>query len=312
MKHLFYIVIICSFTTVFGQQIQVVPEKDSMQFGGKLNLEISAKIPMEIVDFTFPRIQLDSAIGKNFEVWKASEISKSSDQNLNGDFFEISQKIEVSCFEMGQVVFEPVPLVIKNDTIYSTPFLVLVDSVTIDPAKEAMDIADVISDDLTGWEKFQIWLTKNWWWLTIMAVVVFLVWFFFIRKRKVIEEPLPEVILPLHEKYLKTLSALVDKQYWNSNHHKQHYLELTDLVRGYFLERFNVNTFDKTSDDIINVVDTLNMPNDLKESTKQLFHKSQFVKFAKESPSHITVEQHNQVVKSLIVATKIQTNTKDE
>jgi hypothetical protein len=111
-----------------------------------------------------------------------------------------------------------------------------------------------------------------WWILIAIAVllVCFLIYKFLLSKKK-------EIILTVYEKTIHDLDALDLKQ--NS---KEFYLEYSDIVRNYLLDRVDLNLFDRTFNELRTLLDK----NDVfdmqsKNTLLNIFAKADMAKFAK-------------------------------
>lgn len=115
-----------------------------------------------------------------------------------------------------------------------------------------------------------------WWILIFIAVVsfIFLVYKFFLSKKK-------EIVLTVYEKTLQNLNAL-DTQ----TNSKEFYLEYSDIVRNYLLERVDLNLFDRTLNELRAMLDK----NDVfdmqsKNQLLNIFARADMAKFAKQDIS---------------------------
>jgi hypothetical protein len=137
-------------------------------------------------------------------------------------------------------------------------------------------------------EKFnwKWYLDYVYWGLAILAalIIAIFVYRYYARKnRKTYVEPeKPKV--PAHITALAALEKIRAEQIWKEEKVKQYYSEISDTIRLYIEERFNVNALESTTDEIMlafrsQVVDPLS-----KEKLQQLLTLSDLVKFAKMFP----------------------------
>lgn len=300
------IVLLCACPTLhFGQSIfHVQAERDSVQIGEPIEIELKLTYSAALGKVVWPHFKEDSSIGSNYEIWNVGDIKKDNSVNENEALLNISQKLTVTTFETGYIPFTPIQVIIDQDTIESNAFLITVSSFKIDTSKAFIDIKPVFEDPLTNWEEFTFWIGNNWWWLAIVIVVITVGLFFVFRKKSKLPEP--EVIISIYEKYSIQYQELMDKALWTNGKVKEHYHELTGLIRSYYLDRFNVSTFEKTTNEIVAITRTISLPKESQEDVIQVFAISEYVKYAKQIPSVYEIEKHNKATIELIEVTQIK------
>ena len=289
----------------FGQAIfHIQANKDSVQIGEPIEIHIELSYPASIGEVIWPDFREDSTIGSNYEIWSVGEIEKENAVNENDAKLLISQKLTIATFQNGYIPFTPIKAILDQDTVESNAFLITVSSVEIDTSKAFIDIKPVFEDPLTGWESFSIWLNNNWWWIAIIVATVTIGLFLIFKKKNKVSEPEP--IISLYDKYTHDYQQLLNKSLWQKNKVKAHYHELTGLIRSYYFDRFTISTFEKTTNEIIAITRTIDIPDELKENLIQVFSLSEFVKFAKQIPSVYEIEKHNTIAGELIEITRIK------
>jgi hypothetical protein len=276
--------------------------KDSAKIGEPIALKVKLDYSADIGSVEWPEFKEDSAIGNNFEVWEVGDLIKQSEINENEALLSISQTINVVSFQTGFIPFLPVSVVLDGDTLVSNALLVTIAEVKVDTTQGFNDIKPVMHDPLTGWESFSLWISNNWWWMTIVLVAVAISLYFILRKKTEIAEP--EIQISIYEKYLLRLDELLNKELWTKDKVKEHYLELTDLIRSYYFDRFGVSTFEKTTNEIITMTGSINIDNEVSRELNHVFKVSEFVKFAKRIPSEFEIQRHNKTTKHLIEVTQ--------
>lgn len=110
--------------------------------------------------------------------------------------------------------------------------------------------------------------------------------FFWLRQRKskYVEAP-PAPPPPLPEEWAEeALKALAEKKLWQGGEVKEHYTELTYILREYLERRYSIHAMEQTSDEIIVQLKKLNLGKDLLMDTEQLLSVADLIKFAKADP----------------------------
>lgn len=103
-------------------------------------------------------------------------------------------------------------------------------------------------------------------------------------------KPKPKV--PAHIVAIEALEQLHNKKLWQSNHHKSYYSNLTDILRTYISERYNVSAMEMTSDEIIAAMRTIELPKKCEMDLQSLLRLADLVKFAKAEPEGEENERH--------------------
>ncbi len=123
---------------------------------------------------------------------------------------------------------------------------------------------------------------NKWWWavLSIIGLTAFLFWFF--RRKK--EIPNEEITLSLKEKTLQSILQLEQKRLWEKNQLKEHYIELSFILRQYLSEHFSINLLEKTSIEAQLILKQYGVSEKLLTEIGVILNGSDMVKFAKSVP----------------------------
>ena len=125
---------------------------------------------------------------------------------------------------------------------------------------------------------------------TIIAIII-VVLFFLVAKRILahygksfsdIFKPAPP--LPPHEIALRDLKKLHSERLWQEGNHKLYYSGLTDILRAYIAGQFGVGALEMTSDEIIEAMRGVEIPQKQKMDLTELLRDADLVKFAKAMP----------------------------
>lgn len=123
---------------------------------------------------------------------------------------------------------------------------------------------------------------KNWWWAVLSAIglILFLLWFFR-RQKAIITEENP---LSLKEKTLQSILHLEQKRMWEKYELKEHYSELSFILRQYLSERFSINLLEKTTLEAQLILKHYGLSENLLSEIGIILNGSDMVKFAKSAP----------------------------
>lgn len=147
---------------------------------------------------------------------------------------------------------------------------------------EIKDIADIIKVRYTFWEIFR-WVLLG---LAVAAVAVGIIYVVRrVKAHKPIIELHPEPIVPPDERALKDLETLRREELWQNGKVKEYYTELTDIVRRYLEEAWQINSTDMTSDETLEAYHTSRAADEGNEAKlRQMLRTADMVKFAKGEP----------------------------
>ena len=89
---------------------------------------------------------------------------------------------------------------------------------------------------------------------------------------------------PPHEVAIKALEALHHQKLWQNNKHKLYYSTLTDILRTYIAGRWEVGAMEMTSDEIIEAMRSVELPQKSAMDLTEILREADLVKFAKYKP----------------------------
>lgn len=94
----------------------------------------------------------------------------------------------------------------------------------------------------------------------------------------------PEPPLPAHIVAIAALEELQNQKLWQNNKHKEYYSALSDILRTYIDGRFGVGAMEMTTDEIIDAVSELDLPQKNAMDLVSVLRDADLVKFAKAMP----------------------------
>ena len=95
-------------------------------------------------------------------------------------------------------------------------------------------------------------------------------------------KPVPP--LPPHEQAFKALEQLRAERLWQEGKHKEYYSALTEILRTYIDGHFGVGAMEMTSDEIIEAMRSVELPQKAAMDLTQILRDADLVKFAKAMP----------------------------
>jgi len=269
----------------FSQEIKVNAKLDTnkITIGDQFNLTIELSKPASAnIDFPF----LQDTIITEIEIIDSKDIDTLSNVN---DIIKMQKVYTLTSFDSGAYIIEAFAFIVDSiDTIYTPKkLLIVVNTVAIDTTKK--EIAD-IKQPFDAPMNFREFIEEYWPYIAItLFVILALVLLFIFRdklKPKKTEKPKP--VKPTEPGYiiaLRELEQLKEKKLWQNNNVKAYYIELTDILRIYLYNQFDIYSLEMTTSETIEEAEKLKIITDeLKSKLIQALSLADFVKFAKAQP----------------------------
>lgn len=116
-----------------------------------------------------------------------------------------------------------------------------------------------------------------------LLIIGFIMWFRRRKARQAAVEVKPIPLLP-HEWATKALDELEQKRLWQSGEIKEHYTNLTGILREYLERRFAIHAMEQTSDEIVEQLRLQHLSQSMLADTAELLSVADLIKFAKADP----------------------------
>lgn len=94
----------------------------------------------------------------------------------------------------------------------------------------------------------------------------------------------PAPPLPPHVAAIQALEALHNQKLWQNNKYKAYYSGLTDILRTYIAGRWEIGAMEMTSDEIIDAMRRVELPDKARMDLTVILRDADLVKFAKATP----------------------------
>jgi hypothetical protein len=207
---------------------------------------------------------------------------------------KIIQKYLVTSFDSGRYQVPPVFTELKNESglkrFYSDYSLLEVIRVKIAPADTAAKIFDIIKP-----YKAPVTIGEVLPWVLIAFVVAAVVWLIYryIKKYRKSDHRTETVIIPdpAHIIAFRELEKLKDEKLWQSGEIKLYYTRLTEILRQYLENRFNVFSLELTTSETLDALYKTGFKKDgTYNQLKGILTSADLVKFAKYSPEPVEHE----------------------
>ncbi len=207
------------------------------------------------------------------------------DDGGGASFVRIVQRLSITSFDTGYWAIPPFRFMVGGQAVETAALLVEVRGVQLDPAIAMHGIKPIHELPFS----LLFWMRNNALILAGGALLALLIAGLVHRLRKrpthtVIASAVKEV-LPLHERVRRDLLALEGERLWQQGQHKGYQSRLTDLLRGYIEERYQVPAMERTTDELLHELRVSPLSNDQRQQLANMLHLADMVKFAKAVPT---------------------------
>lgn len=245
---LYFLVSFLCLSQAQAQQIKVSTslEQDSIWLGDQIKMILVAEYPAGSV-LTFP--QLKDSLANGIEV--LSRIPADSSK-LGDGIIQKRQSYIITAFDSGPHPIAPFLFALHGktppDSLRSNPVTLFVKVPSVDLKKGFADIKKPYGAPVT-FKEIAPWILG----FLLLACIVFLIIYAISRKRRNI----PLFILPSKPKLpphviaLGELDKLKEEQLWQHDKVKDYYTRLTDIIRVYLEDRYNVPAMEQTTHEIL-------------------------------------------------------------
>jgi hypothetical protein len=289
-RFIFFIVSFWFCTFAFAQEYSAKAKLDSAQIliGDHLNVRLEVTAPKGKSVF-IPQLN-DKLLGamENPIDW----ISNSTfDTIVNHDHYILKQTITITAFDSGGYVFPPIPVFDADSQIVAqtNPLFFEVATIVVDTTAAIKDIKNIAKIPFTFHEfwmyvkEYALFIVVG---LLIIGLIIYAIWRYIKKKR--IQKPQPEVkpkpkIKP-HIAALKELEKLRQKKLWEQGRTKEYYTELTDIVRKYIDDQWEIGAMEMVTSEILDALKDTEIHEEVLKRLYQAFSVADLVKFAKYNP----------------------------
>ena len=246
-----------------GSTIKASVDKNKILIGEPIQLTVEVYLsPESVKKFS----SIDSI--EHFELLEKPIIDSTDKEgglNIKGVY-------KITSFDSGHWV---IPSFVLSKDVKSDTIPVDVVFSDFDPAQDYHDIKDILEANPA--EKKAEW----WWYAAGGALLLALLLFYLLKKKKPAPVSVRKVSINPYEEAMKQLEQL----HREKPETKLYYSKLTDIFRLYIFQKKGILSLQKTTDDLVIQLKSLNLGKEQFDKLSQSLRLSDFVKFAKYIPS---------------------------
>jgi len=236
-----------------------------------------------------PWIEIPDTIGKLEVVQKSKIDTLASDSSV----LVRRQTLTITGFDSGFYVITPFRFAFSQpgDTAEyaaeTDPLLITVNTIPVDTTKAIKDIKGPVEVPWT--------LADFLPYIGGVIVAALLVWLIYYLVRKYRKKPVEHVPVvpsrPAHEIAIEELKKLEEEKLWQQGNFKSYHTRLTDVIRNYIENRWQITALEQTTDEILAGFSKGMLTDELYLKLKYLLENADLVKFAKLQPVAYENEQ---------------------
>ncbi|MCB0395141.1 MAG: hypothetical protein KDD36_00720, partial [Flavobacteriales bacterium] len=298
-----------------GQDFNAIARIDTSEvvIGDQVWLHIKVKHP---VNKTVVWPTVGDTIITGIEVLKDSGIDTALSRNEK----EIiqSRAYLITSFDSGHYMIPPFTFRYHTDTssIAQTDALFFdVLTIQVDTTQAIRDIKAPLEKPFSIKEILKELIIGGVVLLLLIALVIY-----YLKRKKQAPPPVtvsapPPLPIPPGEKALVALEQLEEEKLWQNDQHKTYHSKLTDIIRIYLEEQFDLHAMEMTSDELLTHMRSLAIDDQAKQKIRPVFLLADMVKFAKLKPLVSENELSLKQAREFVMSTRLdllETNQEDQ
>ncbi len=255
-------------------KISVKADTTKIRIGETINYEIIVDNANTGVNFS--EIKLDSFA--RIEVVESFDIDTLKNRLI--------KKYALTSFDSGRYVIPRQRVYVWSQEYLTDSLIIDVNTIAVDTIKQQLFTIKSIQNEPYTFDDFKNYLL----WILGILFVIGLVLYFLFKRKKTEFDAMGQPILAPYQEAILHLKQLDKKQLWQNNRVKEHYSELTSIVRYYIERELKIPALERTTDGLIDTLtdfsdaeSIVTTPETIKK-LKALLQEADLVKFAKSKP----------------------------
>ena len=270
-RYLYIFVLLISFFSLAQTEVKISSDTNQVYIGDIINVNIQVLSTEQIL---WPDIK---EVISTLEIQNSSSIDSSVVKSRN----MYSQDIAIQQFDTGNYVLPQLPFMnFKGDTFYSDSLFFSFLAVPLDTTNAIFDIKSPKK------VPFNFAEAKPYIYGLFGFILLSLLVYYLIRRFKKKDTDIEEVVelIPCEIEAINALKNLESQSLCEKGFVKDHYVQLTTILRRYFDREYDIDTLESTTDETVEALTMLKLDAKLVSCISELLTKADYVKFAKSKP----------------------------
>jgi hypothetical protein len=275
---LLYVSLATAFVYAQSTQIQTKLDTNKILIGDqiKFTIKVTTNTGNKV---SFPLLK--DTISKNIEV--VNTLKPDTIFSNDKAVFSITQNYVITSFDSGYYALPPQKIYINADSakpLFSDALLLEVQTLAVDTTKAIKTIKEPMTLPFSIYEAIPYVAG-----FAVLALLLYLVFRYLKnRKYKVVVHEKPIEIIPAHIIALQKLEEIKAQKLWQNGDEKTYHILISETIRTYIENRYNVAALEQTTDEIIYSLRNKALTIEQLQKLKELLTIADMVKFAKEIP----------------------------
>ncbi|MBR4298111.1 MAG: hypothetical protein IKT59_00170 [Bacteroidales bacterium] len=267
---------------VKGAFLQQLQERDSVLVADQLLYGFELKGVREGTLLALPELPEKQDYRLMFlSPWRLDTLRTVKAKDGNPELLDLKGSVVITSFEEG--LYELPQIAVQRLSPDGVTDTLVFDPVRLEVKTMPVDTATFVPHDIKGQIRYPVTLMEVVPWVGLfwaVAVLVILAVCLFMMYRRSTD---PENVRrdPAHIVALRRLDRYRGTGMWAPEKQKAFYSGVTDTLREYMSERFDVSAMEMTTAEIFEQLKEKEMPEGLRKEVRELFDRADFVKFAK-------------------------------
>lgn len=268
---------------MIGERVQLVYKVrttigDSIQFepqSGTLNARL-----------TNGQGALSNSGGAEFEIVEDFTVQK----RTKGDSLDWTGTYTLTAWDSGWFLLPGPRIVIDDSTYHFDDVRIGCFLMAPEDGVDLYDIRENFAEVPPNPFSLTAFLKQHWWWIALIVVAAaafFLIrWF---RRRRTGEDEEDQRPMSLKERTLLAIDALEKAKMWEKDLLKEHFVELSYILRSYLTARYNISLLEKTTYETTLILTQKGLEKETVAVIVRILSQSDMVKFAQSKPDVVAI-----------------------
>ena len=268
MRKLLFTIFFFTSTLLFSQVQNL--DTSVIRIGEQTKLSISCNFEKR-EPFVWPNF--NDTIISGVEIIERTKV----DSTETKDTITISQQFIITAFDSGNYYLPPI---IFNETQKAEGLILNVKTIELADDAELKDIKPPINAPY-GWSDIWPFLLGI---LLVILIYFLLKKYVFVKKKTEVKRK-PKIIIPADVIALNELATLKDKELWQSGKLKQYHSEISEILRTYLEDRFQILALELPTYDILQSLRNKGMQSEDLHTLTTILQRADLAKYAKSKPT---------------------------
>jgi len=294
----------------YGQSARTELSKNTLKVGEQITLMYSIPIPKHTKPEFLPETTIIPSHTKSKNGILSSDLSEDieiveqfRDTILNSKTNPIwIGTYIITVWDSGNYVLASPSIIVDDSTIFFPEIELSCQLVKANQGQDIYDIKESFAEIPDEPFSIKTFVSNNWWWLLILFLAIMSLIFYRLYKRantKVVRVK----ELSLKDRTLLAIDSLEEEKLWEKNKLKEHYIELSFILRSYLSSRYSVNLLEKTTKETKLLLQQLALHEETIKVIISVLSQSDMVKFAKSQPEEIDILKVSQLARQVVAET---------